>query len=285
MSSLSLSRAASAASREEKRTKASPVLLPLLLITMVTPFSASSNPEKTPDALVTRVPRREGGARGRSVGRPLPQKKCRMSSSVQAKGRPRSRTACESGVSEDAFFRRPSASPFVTSYTEEGGKNEAKSTRTTFSKPLTRLCPVSVEGKPNCSFFFPLHRTFHVARTEVLPVLLQRFAHILLMLHLHKGTSRRPPLVVRGQVHARQAVADPTVWIHNRDSRHFSAYRIEWPPCASIWARKIASFGFFSPLTLPEKKCTRSRAVHDHGRPITCTMYTSFRLAGAVSDW
>lgn len=61
MSSLSLSRAASAASREEKRTKASPVLLPLLLITMVTPFSASSNPEKTPDALVTRVPRGERG--------------------------------------------------------------------------------------------------------------------------------------------------------------------------------------------------------------------------------
>lgn len=85
---------------------------------------------------------------------------------MQAKGRPRSRTACESGVSEDAFFRRPSASPFVTSYTEEGGKNEAKSTRTTFSKPLTRLCPVSVEGKPNCSFFFFLSPPSNLPRSE-----------------------------------------------------------------------------------------------------------------------
>lgn len=73
-----------------------------------------------------------------------------------------------------------------------------------------------------------------------------------------------------------------------RKGKMYSSERLQvpkGPPCASIWARKIASFGFFPPLTLPEKKCTRSRAVHDHGRPITCTMYTSFRLAGAVSDW
>lgn len=59
---------------------------------------------------------------------------------------------------------------------------------------------------PSC-----LEQTFNEPWAEVLSVLLQSFADILLMLHLNKGLSRWPPQPVGGQMDAVLPIAYPTL--------------------------------------------------------------------------
>lgn len=54
-------------------------------------------------------------------------------------------------------------------------------------------------------------RTFNVARTQILSVLLQSFADVFLMLQLDEGSSCRPALPVQWEVDPRHPLTDPTL--------------------------------------------------------------------------
>lgn len=55
-------------------------------------------------------------------------------------------------------------------------------------------------------------QTFNIAWTEVLPVLLQSFIDILLILHLNEGLSWWPPHPVQREMDSLHPITDPTLW-------------------------------------------------------------------------